>query len=495
MHYIIGIDIGTTHTKAVVATTAAEVITEVKAGYPSLQPQPGYHEQDPQQIVEAVIEVLTKAIHSLPDKKNILVISFSAAMHSLLAVDEQGHPLTNLWTWADTRSEEIAASLKNTPLGHRIYQQTGTPVHPMSPLCKIAWMRREMPELFAASHKFISGKEYVIYQLTGQYIVDTALASATGLLDVQRMDWSEEALAFAGIDRDKLSNLAEPVDRLPGLKKEYARLLDLPADTPFINGGSDGSLANIGAGAVLTGEAALTVGTSGAVRILSDQPIQDTGRRLFNYRLDSSTYLPGGAINNGGIVLEWFYETFTDQRKPFDAFLEELMPQAGAIKPGADGLIFLPYLHGERAPVWDAGASGMFVGIKAMHTRAHFLRAVLEGIGFSLRQILEALEENKVMINCLYAGGGFIESAEWLRIVTDILGKPVRVSRNADASAMGAIYMGMKATGILKEWKDIKLLMQDKETYKPNAAARAAYQKNYEVYKKLYHQSVQFFSS
>jgi gluconokinase len=486
MQYLIGIDIGTTHTKAVVTTTAAEVLTEVKAGYPSLQPQPGYHEQDPQQIVEAVIEVLTKAIHAIPRKENILVVSFSAAMHSLMAVDEQGHALTNLWTWADTRSHEIAAFLKDTPPGHRIYQQTGTPVHPMSPLCKIAWMRREMPELFAATHKFISGKEYIVHQLTGKYIVDTALASATGLLDVQTLTWSEDALAFAGIDESRLSMLAEPTDRLPPLKEEYAQLLNLPADTPFINGGSDGSLANIGAGAVLPGEAALTIGTSGAIRILSTKPVQDAGRRLFNYRLDQDNYLPGGAINNGGILLQWFIQTFTDNIQPFDTYLDELLPQAGIIEPGAAGLIFLPYVHGERAPVWDAEASGMFVGIKAMHTRAHFLRAILEGVGFSLRQILEALEENGVVIDHLYAGGGFIDSPEWLRIVTDILGKTIHVSHAADASAMGAIYMGMKATGLLKEWKDIKQFMQEEQTYKPDRSVAAVYEQNYEVYRKLY---------
>ncbi|MGN6295054.1 MAG: gluconokinase [Chitinophagaceae bacterium] len=486
MQYIIGIDIGTTHTKAVVSTTAAEVVAEAKAGYPSLQPQPGYHEQDPQQIMQAVIEVLSKAIHAVPGKKNIIVISFSAAMHSMMAVDKQGHPLTNLWTWADTRSQEIAASLKNTPSGHRLYLQTGTPVHPMSPLCKIAWIRRKMPELFAGAYKFISGKEYVIHQLTGQYIIDTALASATGLFDVQQMDWSKDALVFAGIGPDKLSTLASPADRLPKLKKEYLQLLDLPADTAFIVGGSDGSLANIGAGAVLPGEAALTIGTSGAVRILSDQLVQDAVHRLFNYRLDNKTYLPGGAINNGGILLEWFYETFTDQLQPFDSFLKEFLPQAGAIGPGAEGLIFLPYIHGERAPVWDAAASGMFMGIKAMHTKAHFLRAVLEAVGFSLRQILEALEENKVMINDLYAGGGFIESPEWLRIITDILGKTVNISHDADASAMGAVYMGMKATGMLKNWEDIKQLMRDTETYRPDAGNHAAYQKNYNIYQKLY---------
>ncbi|HEX2848851.1 MAG TPA: gluconokinase [Chitinophagaceae bacterium] len=486
MQYIIGIDIGTTHTKAVVTTTAAEVVAEAKAGYPSLQPQPGYHEQDPQQIMQAVIEVLSKAIHAVPDKKNIIVISFSAAMHSMMAVDKQGYPLTNLWTWADTRSQEIAASLKNTSAGHRLYQQTGTPVHPMSPLCKIAWIRREVPELFARTHKFISGKEYVIHQLTGQHIIDTALASATGLFDVQEMDWSEDALAFAGIGPDKLSIPAEPVDRLPKLKKEYLQLLGLPADTAFIVGGSDGSLANIGAGAVWPGEAALTIGTSGAVRILSDQPVQDAAHRLFNYRLDNKTYLPGGAINNGGILLEWFYETFTDRLQRFDSFLKEFLPQAGVIEPGAEGLIFLPYIHGERAPVWDAAASGMFMGIKAMHTKAYFLRAVLEAVGFSLRQILEALEENKVVINNLYAGGGFIESPEWLRIITDILGKTVNISHNADASAMGAVYMGMKATGMLKSWEDIKQLVGHKETYKPDAGNHAAYQKNYNIYQKLY---------
>lgn len=489
MQYLIGIDIGTTHTKAVVTTTAAEVLTELKAGYPSLQPQPGYHEQDPQQIVEAVIEVLTKAIHAIPHKEDILVISFSAAMHSLMAVDEAGHPLTNLWTWADTRSHGIATSLKDTPPGQRIYQQTGTPIHPMSPLCKIAWIQREMPELFNATHKFISGKEYLVYLLTGKYIVDTALASATGLLNVQTVDWSEDALAFAGIDKSRLSVLAEPTDRLPSLKKEYAQLFNLPADTPFINGGSDGGLANIGAGAVLPGEAALTIGTSGAVRILSSNPVRDAGRRLFNYRLDKDYYLPGGAINNGGILLQWFIQTFTDNIKTFETYLDELLPRAGEIEPGASGLIFLPYVYGERAPVWDAEASGMFVGIKAMHTRAHFLRAVLEGVAFSLRQILEALEENGVVTDHLYAGGGFIDSPEWLRIVTDVLGKTVHVSHAADASAMGAIYMGMKATGILKEWKDIKRFIQEEQTFKPDRSLAAVYEQNYQVYRTLYAKS------
>lgn len=486
MPYFIAIDIGTTHCKAVVTTSAAEVLNEAKAGYPSYQPKPGYHEQDPDELFNAVIEVLTKAIQSVPEKQQILAVSFSAAMHSLMAVDSIGHPLTTLWTWADTRSSEIAAGLKATALGRQIYEHTGTPVHPMSPLCKIAWIRREMPEIFEATHKFISGKEYIFFRLTGKYTVDTGIASATGLLDVKTLRWYKPALDFAGIDAAQLSTPAQPTDLLPSILPEYKKLFGLSTTIPFIHGGSDGSLANTGAGAILPGEAALTIGTSGAIRILSDRPVQDQQNRLFNYRLDKDYYLTGGAINNGGLLLEWFIQTFTDNIQSFDTYLEELMTKAGSVAPGADGLIFLPYIHGERAPVWDAEASGMFIGMKASHTRAHYLRAVLEGVGFSLKQILLAIEENGIAVDTLFAGGGFIGSPVWLRIITDILQKPVRVSRAADASAMGAIFMAMKATGIIKEWKEVKGFMKEEELYKPGSGVEDAYEKNFVVYRELY---------
>lgn len=484
MPYLIAIDIGTTHCKAIVTTDMAEVLFEDKAGYPSHKPQAGYHEQDPEQILAAVIQVLGTAADSIPDKENILAVSFSAAMHSLIAVGKDGKPLTRLWTWADTRSIRIAAELKTTEEGKRLHLQTGTPIHPMSPLCKIAWMKREMPEVFAATHKFISGKEYVFQKLTGVYETDIAMASATGLLDVQSLNWSKEALSVAGITEEKLSALVQPTDKLPQLLSAYAGKLNLPPAVPVFHGGSDGSLANTGAGAVLPGEAALTIGTSGAIRILNDQPVRDPENRLFNYRLDKDVYLPGGAINNGGILLEWFVKTFTDNSKSFDEYLTDLLPQVKGIPPGCDGLIFLPYVYGERAPVWDAGASGMFVGIKAIHTRAHYLRAVLEGVGFGLKQVLEALEENDVVINTLFAGGGFVESPEWLQIVTDILQKPVRVSLTADASSMGAVFMAMKALGLIKNWAQVKRFIQDGEIYMPGSFH--PYTSGFEIYRSLY---------
>jgi gluconokinase len=160
------------------------------------------------------------------------------------------------------------------------------------------------------------------------------------------------------------------------------------------------------------------------------------------------------------------------------------MPLAAAIEPGAEGLIFLPYIYGERAPVWNADASGLFVGMRARHTRAHYLRAIMEGVGYSLKQVLSALEENGVTVHTLFAGGGFIESPVWLRIITDILQKPVRVSHAADASAMGAIFMGMKATGLIRDWKEVKVFLKEDELYQPKKAA--GYAASFEVYRQLY---------
>ena len=273
MHYhIIGVDIGTTHVKALVATTAGEVLYETKEGYPTSNPFPGHQEQNAGDIFQAVLMVLRMAISTVADKQSISCIAFSAAMHSLMAVDKEGKPLTALMTWADTRSNKYALQIKNTTQGDIIYRETGTPIHPMSPLCKIAWIREEMPAVFATTHKFISAKEYIFHQFFDEFVVDHSIASATGLFDIHQLQWCDESLKFAGISAEKLSIPVSSTQTFTKLKEEYRLGLGLPDDIPFLIGAGDGCLANIGAGAVLPGELALTIGTSGAVRKIGDQP-------------------------------------------------------------------------------------------------------------------------------------------------------------------------------------------------------------------------------
>ncbi len=483
MKYIIGIDIGTTHTKAVVITAAGKVVHECKRGYPTNQPQPGFSEQDANEILAAVVQVIQESSALVSQREDIVCISFSAAMHSIMAVSEKGDPITPVITWADTRAAQYAATLQQSSLGIDIYRQTGTPIHPMSPLCKIAWLRDKKPKVFSAAGKFISIKEYVLFRLYGVYVVDYSIASATGLFDYAQLTWSSAALAFCGISGERLSTPVPTGYQLRTVQEEY-KVMGLSNETVCVMGGGDGGLANLGSGALLPGEAAVTIGTSGAVRIISDLPMVADSAQLFSYLLDEQTFFCGGAINNGGNVMKWL-ETILGLDGVQGNDITQLIQKAPEVAAGSDGLVFLPYIHGERAPVWDASARGVFIGITASHTRSHFIRAVLEGICFSLLQVLEAIERNGFPVQILYASGGFIESSFWVQLLADITQKKISVSRAADASALGAAFAGMRALGLIREWKEVKAFIGDGTVIHPSGD-NGAYQRNYSVYAGLY---------
>jgi gluconokinase len=486
MSYIIGIDIGTTHAKAVLTDIKGRVISQVKDSYPVMEPLPGYHEQSPETTFKTTWGVLLKIVQSVKDTTEIKCIAFSSAVHGIMAVDSKGQPLTQLLTWADTRSNDYANRLKNTERGKTIAQLTGTPVHPMSPLCKIAWMRDHLPDIFKSTNKFISGKEYIFFRLFGEYVIDQSMASATGLFNNQTLQWLPDALAFAGINEGHLSTPVSTFYTLPPLKEEYAHQLGLQGSVVFIAGASDGCLANLGSGAVLADELALTIGTSGAMRkLLSHLPAQPNPK-LFNYLLDGRVFVNGGAINNGGAVIQWFISLFTNLDPYDDDAINGLIVKAADIPEGSDGLIFLPYIYGERAPVWDAEARGAFLGIRSSHTTAHFMRAVMEGICFSFLQIMELMQEDDSSIKFIYASGGFTASRVWLKMMTDILNKTICVSYSADASAMGAVYMAMYHLGIIHDWKEVKQFVRVDEEISPDKDGHDRYERNYKIFSGLY---------
>jgi gluconokinase len=451
-----------------------------------LQPLPGYSEQDPQLIFEAVLGVLGKALDNIHDKENLGAVCFSAAMHSLMAININGKPLTSLLTWADTRSRRYAALLKDTEAGKRIYLDSGTAVHPMSPLCKIAWIRNELPEVFAGTYKFISIKEFIFYKLFGQFKVDYSVASATGLFNNFTLKWNEESLSFAGIDENYLSEPVPVTHAETALLPEYVQRFNLNRQLTFYIGASDGCLAILGSGATRPDEAGLTIGTSGAIRKLSAEPLQDKQGRLFNYLLTENLFMSGGGTNNGGIVLKWFAENILDKTFASDEAFSWFMQTAAQSPAGSRSLIFLPYVNGERSPVWDADARGVFMGVSSLHGKQDMMRAVLEGICFSLYQILQAMETNGPAINTVYASGGFINSDLWLQMLADILNKKVIVSHAADASAMGAIFLALYALGEIKEWHETKPMVETSAVYTPDPAAHEIYLKNFRVFEKLY---------
>ena len=492
MKYLIGLDIGTSSTKAIAFDLLGNIISKSNIGYPILNPKPSWSEQDPDEMLAAVVNSIKNVVNENANNGNeLLAISFSAAMHGIIAVNKKGEKLTDCIIWADTRSTKVADSIKNSEIGHKIYMRTGTPIHPMSPLCKITWMRDNMKEIFKNTSKFVSIKEYVFFKLFGKYVVDYSIASATGLFDIYDLAWNKNALEVAGINEDKLSIPVPPTQIFKEMNKEYADLMGIDVDTPFVIGASDGCLANLGANAIKPGDAAVTIGTSGAIRIIADKPKNDESERIFSYILTQDHFVLGGPVNNGGIIFRWFRDNFSQiERATADSLgidtYELLTKEASKVPAGANGLIFLPYLLGERAPHWDANLKGVFFGINITHKREHFLRALLEGVIFGVYSVGKALEETTGNIDTIYATGGFVRSELWVQMLSDVFNKKVVVAESYESSCLGAVVIGMKAIGLINNIEEVEKLVPIAQTFTPNIKNHEVYMKTFEIYERLY---------
>ena len=441
---IISLDIGTTNVKAVAFSDRNAVWGTAERRNQVLTPQAGWSEQDPVAILENMREVLAEALAEARQRSPLHGLVFSSAMHGLLAVDTVGKPLTNIWLWSDLRAAALAEPLRRSKAGMAIYRRTGVPIHPMSPLLKIMWLRQNDPKLFSRVHKFLGIKEFLLFHLLGEYISDLPVASATGLMNTRQNRWDDGALKIAGITAAQLPELVLPTQVKP-LPKVVTTALKLPEGLPIVIGGSDGALANLGSGATKPGQWAVTIGTSAAIRMVTDTPFTDPKMSTFCYRLDETRCIVGGASNNGTNALEWLRMTIFASRLSPGAFAN----LAAAVPSGADGLLFLPYLLGERAPLWDARARGSFHGLTAQHTPAHFVRAVMEGVLFNLKVIAEPLEKVQPL-EVIHAGGGFAHSRLWVQMLADIFQKPVHLDESGvDSSVLGALQTGREALGFL----------------------------------------------
>lgn len=496
---IIGLDIGTSSAKAVAFDFKGNILSQYSISYPILNPSEGYYEQDPEVIYYACIESIAQVMIDLEqsgvERRKPVCISVSSAMHGLIAVDEVGKPLSNCIIWADRRSEDIAIDLQASEAGSLLYQQTGTPIHPMSLLCKLMWIKANDQKLFARSHKFIGIKEFLFYRLFAVYVVDHSIASATGLFDIHRLTWSDLALTLTDISEEQLSTPVSVDYVLHTPNREIAAMMRIPEDTPFVIGGSDGCLANLGVGAIRPGVASVTIGTSGAIRVASPLANREQKQRLFTYLLRPNEYIIGGAVNNGGVLRNWFRDNFLHEFGDMEADTDAsalLNDAIDSVVPGSEGLIFLPYLTGERAPHWNANAKGVYFGIQLHHKRAHFARAMMEGMLFAIYSVGIALEENTGPIHTIFASGGLARSPIMVQMLADIFNRPVFIKNTVESSAWGAALIGLQALGVdIEETIGGILPMEGDEDieqyYKPNEDNHAVYIKNFQKFERLYH--------
>lgn len=452
----VGVDVGTTSTKTLAYNSDGRILAEESRDYPLRSPKPGYAEQDPDEIFEAVMDSLANVVATLKEHgtEEVSCVSFSAAMHSLLALDAYGEPLTASLTYADNRAARQSERIKKELGGPEIHRRTGTPIHPMSPLTKLLWFKEENPETFAAASHWVSVKEYVFHRLFGEYVVDHSIASATGLFNLAALDWDAEVLEMFGLPREKLSRPVSTTYVIRGLRGDSAERLGLDPNTPFVVGANDGVLANIGVGAVEPGIVACSIGTSGAVRVVVDKPQVDEGLRLFCYALTENRWVIGGPINNGGVALQWTLE------KLFPGIIEEAEAKgqdphelanelAERVPAGSGGLIFLPYLTGERAPYWNPDLRAVFFGLSRGHGREHLIRAVLEGVIYQMHAVARSLESVVGEPLEIRATGGFAQSDLWRQIMADIFGREISFPESHESSCWGAALLGMKALGAI----------------------------------------------
>lgn len=487
--YVIAVDIGTTSTKSVLFTLTGERVTQHLIGYPLNTPVPQAAEQDPDAIYQAILQSV-KWLTTAINPSEILCLSFSTAMHSLIAVDREGKLLTQSITWADNRSAQWANHLKQDPFGHALYHRTGTPIHPMSPLVKLIWLRNEHPELFERSAKFISIKEYILYRLFQQYIVDYSIAAATGLLNLKELSWDPEALKIAGITEDRLSKLVPTTHVVSGMNQTVAKEMGILANTPIVVGASDGVLANLSVGAIVPGVVAVSLGTSGAIRAVIDRPQTDVQERLFCYPLTEAYWVIGGAVNNGGIILRWLLNCLGTEeiaiaqqtgQDPYDLSID----LAQTVSPGAEGLIFYPYLAGERSPLWNPNASGSFMGLTLRHTKAHLIRAVLEGIIFNLYLVGRALQEKTGQITTIQATGGLMSSPFFRQLLADVFQCEIQVPETYESAGLGAAVLGLYALGYLSDLKAVSQMIGPTSHHRPLPENTVRYQKILPIYTEI----------
>lgn len=442
---LVAVDVGTTATKVTAFAVDGAQIAAAERGYPLHAPQRGHAEQDPDEILGAAVTALADVVAQVGAGR-VAGLAFSSAMHTLMALDGEGRPLTALTSWADSRAEPQADRLRADPSGLALHRRTGTPVHSMSPLPRLLWFAEHEPELCARARRWCGIKEYLLLRLCGAWVMDHSIASAAGLMNLEALDWDQEALQLARIEPAQLPALV-PTTHVEALTTAAARSVGLPAGTPVVVGGGDGPLANLGVGAVRPGMAACSLGTSGALRVVVDRPAVDPQGRVFCYALAPGLWVVGGAINNGGIVMRWALESLAPDLGP--GAEAELLALAAQVPPGSSGLLMVPSLLSERAPRWTSLARGSYVGLTRDHRREHMVRAALEGVALQLALVLESMRATGLEVREVRATGGVMRSELWQQLLADALDMPIDLLQGQQGSGYGAAILGMAALGLI----------------------------------------------
>jgi len=478
MKYLLGIDFGGGASKATLLCENGEIVATSTTEYPTHYPKPGYAEQNPDDWVKATCKNISNVLRkSGINAADIACISLDAATHTAVIMDEDFNVIRPAIYWTDTRSINEVNYLKEN-FGEVIEKQVLHKPDTIWSLPELLWIKNNEPENWAKVRKILFAKDYVRHQLTGDYVTDYIEAEGSMMFDINTMQWGKTLCGVLGISTDMMPRVVKPTDAVGSITKEAATLTGLRAGTPVICGTTDTVMEVFASGAVAKGQMTLKLATAGRICVITDKAYPDINLINYSHIIDGLFY-PGTATKSCAASYRWFRDTFGDDYKTLDAL-------AGSVPIGSDGLVFHPYLNGELTPYANPKLCADFVGVRASHTKAHFTRAVLEGVAMSMLDCMETLESMNILHEdsaVIIGGGG--KSPLWRQMVSDALGIKLVEMKYADSSLGSAMLAGV-ANGIFESFeKAVNTCNKTVSETLPNKENTIKYKELFKKYKAI----------
>lgn len=487
---VLGIDVGTGGTRALLIDEAGLVLASQTAEHqPFTSPETGWAEQDPRDWWRACCAAVRQLLSTDAARNSeITAVGFSGQMHGAVLLDADGNPLRPALIWCDQRTAQEASEITRQIGQDRLISLTCNPALTNFTLTKLMWVRRHEPQLFRSFRHLQLPKDYVRFRLTGEYAMDMTDASGTLLLDVANRRWSNEMAAATDIETGVLPRLLESCEVCGTVSNEGSAATGLKAGTPVVVGAGDQAAGAVGLGVVAPGAVHATIGTSGIVFASTDYPVMDPRGRLHTFcHAVPQRWHVMGVTQSAGLSLRWFRDCFGVNSQFGTDPYESLAQEAASAPPGSDGVMWAPYLMGERTPHLDPAARAALIGLAASHGRAHVIRAILEGVAFSLRDTLAIFEEMKVPVSSIRLGGGGARSSLWRQIQADVYARPVEIVQTEEGAAYGAALLAGVGAGIWKTVDDAcRQAVRVRLSVEPNRESSQIMQNQYRKYRRIY---------
>ena len=492
MQYLLGIDIGTSSCKVAAFDVNGQLVDEQSADYPTMYPQSGWAEQDPQDwwnaVCKAVRNILSgQKIHP----QDIAGVGLDGQSWSAVAVDTDGHVLANSPIWLDTRAEEICAGLRQRIGDQALFALSGNRLQPQYTTGKILWYQSERQDVYQRADKILQSNSYIAYKLTGAMTQDISQGYGLHCFNIRTKSWDFEMCRALGIRPSLLPELTACDTIIGVVQKEAARQTGLLEGTPVIAGGLDAACAALGTGVIRDGQTQEQGGQAGGMSIMVERCIADPTLILSTHVIPNGWLLQGGTTGGSG-VMRWVEAELAGEERERavrsgDSVYDLLAQEAAQVPAGCNGVTMLPYMAGERSPIWNPNAKGVIYGLDFSKTRAHMIRAAMESVAYSLRHNLHVAEKAGARVVELRAMGGSSNSEVWMQIKSDVTGKPIRIASVPSASALGAAMLAGVGIGVYRDYDEaVTKAVTLKEGYHPAGETAAAYQRGYEQYLLLY---------